>query len=166
MAGSSGRGSWNRKFGSETRISATMADEKDLKCDTTCCTQELVLVYEGEEFRKYLDYHVANYKLHRKEVSITLQGVHSPTSSILNSAFEQDIRSTGDSLFERLTSFPYSWDGAVFPGHMIGALQESNRLWDWNDYLQKQRNNEDDSNEDININTMTKLEPIWRPACT
>lgn len=147
--GSSGRESSNRKFGIETRISWTMADENDLKCDNTCCTQNLVLVYEGEEFREYLEHHVANYQLDRKDVSITLQGVHSPTSSILNNVFEQDIRSTGDALFERINSFPYTWDGAVFPGHMMGALQESNRLWDWNDYLRKQRNKEDGTNIDM-----------------
>ena len=59
-----------------------MEDENELKCDNTCCYRDLVLLYEGEEFRSYLEHHVVNYQqLHGKHVKITLEGVNSPLSS-------------------------------------------------------------------------------------
>ena len=124
-----------------------MESEKGLKCDNTCCIRDLVLLYEGEEFREYLDHHVANYKLLRKEVSITLQGVHSPSPSSPYSAFEHDNITKGDAFLEHINKFDGTWDGAVFPAHITGALEESNQLWDWNEYLSKQRNNEHNINE-------------------
>ena len=138
-----------------------MEDENELKCDNTCCYRDLVLLYEGEEFRSYLEHHVVNYQqLHGKHVKITLEGVNSPlSSSPLNNDLGDETTSQGDALIDRINSFPDTWDGAVFPGHMMGALQESNRLWDWNDYLQKQRKNQDGSNIDME---WTDIHPFFR----
>ena len=138
-----------------------------MECDTGCCVRNIVLLFEGEEFRKYLEHHVANYKLHKREVSITLQEVNlSSSSSSLSNGFEHNNTSIGKNLLEHInnitdtgsSSLP-SWDGVVFPAHMTGALQESNRLWDWNDYLVQQQNSEHDSKDNIE---WMDIQPFYR----
>lgn len=111
---------------------------------------------------------MANYKLHKRDVSITLQEVHSSSSSLSN-VFEYNNTSKGNSLLEHVngvtdtgSSLLPSWDGVVFPAHMTGALQESNRLWDWNDYLLQQQNSEHDKHDSkVNIEWMD-IQPFFR----
>ena len=97
-----------------------------------------------------------NYKLRRKEISIELQNVQSstsllsPTNDVFNPpVFEHDNITKGETLIEYINKYGGAWDGAVFPSHMTGALEESDQLWDWNDYLEMQRNNEYDSKAKI-----------------
>ena len=121
-------------------------------CDTNCCVRSIVLLYEGEEFRDYLEHHVSNYQLYKPDVSITLQEL--PSSSVNSGG----SISEGEYLIEQINdiSSSSSWDGMIFPAQMTGALQESNRLWDWNEYLLQQRrsennNNNEDDDDNINI---------------
>ena len=134
-----------------------MESEQESTCDNTCCVRNIVLLYEGEEFGAYLRHHAKNYKLKRKEISIELQNVN-PSSSFLPASsnsvfsppvFEHDNITKGETLVDYINEFGGAWDGAVFPSHLTGALEESDQLWDWNDYLEKQRNDEYDSKAEI-----------------
>jgi len=129
-----------------SNIHGKMDGENESKCDATCCVRDLVLLYEGEEFRKYLEYHVANYRQLRRDISITLREIH-PSSPSAPNVFEHSINSNGLSLLDYINgidntgsySLPY-WDGVVFPAHLVGALKESSRLLDLSDYLLQHQN--------------------------
>jgi len=146
-----------------------MEKDKHFGCDTNCCVQNLVLLYEGDEFRNYLEHHVANYKFHKRDVSITLQEIHSSTSSSSN-VFDHRSLSKGANLLEHVngiadatgSSTLPSWDGVVFPAHMTGALQESNRLWDWNEYLLQQQNSDNFEHDNTGKIEWMDIQPFFR----
>ena len=156
------------KVRGERNIFLKMEDgEKTLKCDTNCCVQNLVLLYEGEESRKYLEYHVANYQVHRRDVSISLKEV--PFASSSRNSYDHSIGSIGEGLLDRIngitdtgSSASSAWDGVVFPAQITGALHEYNRLWDWNEYLLEQQNEENSSKDrKYNVEWMD-IQPFFR----
>ncbi|VEU41346.1 unnamed protein product [Pseudo-nitzschia multistriata] len=136
-------------------------------CDPSCCVRELVVLYEGEEFREYLEYHVGNYQRIHRDISITLQDtsdIQSSPSGIDDFRTYNDLLSEGESLLGYINNMTDAgqWDGVVFPGHMVGALKESHRLWSWNEYLLRER----DANEAIDNNPTdiqwADIQPFYR----
>lgn len=86
------------------------------------------------EFEPYLRYHIAEYQQLRPSVSIQLEVVNNGYFST------NDVKQNDDpfrALQKRLLSGEDTntepWDGAMFPTHLSGSLQDD--LWELDDYL-------------------------------
>jgi ABC-type glycerol-3-phosphate transport system substrate-binding protein len=123
-------------------------ESSSASCSCATCPQNITILFEGGEFRRYLEYHVANYRILRPNINIQLDEM---TSSSSTPAASAEI-STSESLVAQLnlnesafdknmtSSSSTSWDGIIFPAHWTGALIESNRLWDMTGYVEEQLN--------------------------
>jgi ABC-type glycerol-3-phosphate transport system substrate-binding protein len=129
-------------------------------CNDNCihCPQNITILFEGDEFRRYLENHITNYKILRPNIHIQLQEVvvSSPSTSTSNTSSlygGSELSNAGESLISYVLNGrngnhdnnnhgndKATWDGILFPAHWIGELVESNILWDLSDYVQEQLN--------------------------
>ena len=138
----------------DTSSSSISCDYSD--CNVRNRNKNLVLIYEGEEFKNYLEYHVSNYQIQNPNISIILQEINASNNNNNNN----NNNNEGEYLIEQIDNIQSqsSWDGIIFPAHLTGALIDSNRLWDWTNYLrqnqerqqQMQLNNNNNNNNDNN----------------
>jgi ABC-type glycerol-3-phosphate transport system substrate-binding protein len=100
-------------------------------CTSAACPLEISILYQGDEFRNYLEYHAINYQAIRPHITVQLieiPGVsttHSAELSVASATFLQDQTA-------------YSWDGSIFPAHLMGSLAESQSLADLTGYIRQQ----------------------------
>jgi multiple sugar transport system substrate-binding protein len=109
----------------------TTSSCSDCSTSTTqqLCPQEISILCQGEEFRRYLEYHAINYQ--GVHPHITIQLVEIPSSS------SSDVLTASSATFWHDQS-AYAWDGTVFPAHLVGAMAESQRLADLTLYVRHQ----------------------------
>ena len=101
-----------------------MADESSSTANTTStcpcetCPQEVTIVYLGE-FQEFLEHHAINYLKLKPHITVRLKQVSGGI----------------DALQEHLEEI--DWDGSLFPAQTLGAMVESDALWDMSDYVRK-----------------------------
>lgn len=110
------------------------------RCDNINCDcdggdqNQIVLIYKGEQFRNYLEYHAAKYNILKPNVSIVLRDADPSTFQ-----FSDLIAGTER---EASSSSSPQWDGVLLPDHLIGSLSSS-LIWDWTEYLKQQQRYKD-----------------------
>ncbi|KAL3923797.1 MAG: hypothetical protein SGILL_001437 [Bacillariaceae sp.] len=104
---------------------------------STTCAQEITILYQGEEFRTYLEYHATNYQAEHPNVIVQLLEVFSETST--KTDFISELSPSIKELINGQEA--YQWDGGIFPGQLMGALAESQRLVDLTEYVLQDSHN-------------------------
>ena len=118
--------------------------------------QEITILYQGDEFRNYLEYHAINYEIQNPSVNIELMELPSTMSSSgsgsSSSSFTTEIITTPSSSTPSDETIMLSemktlqWDGSIFPSHLIGGMMETNQLWDLTNYISSSTQQEDNNN--------------------
>eukprot|EP00980_Cylindrotheca_fusiformis_P031432 scaffold26366_cov117-Cylindrotheca_fusiformis.AAC.3 len=112
--------------------------EKDDDCHCDSCHRQLHIV-TLKEFQDYFDYYIAEYNNKsqnpNQKITIELEVLDATASSSTSS--NSPTKDAFQTLQQRLL-YPQeeeqsNWDGAMFPAHMMGTLE--NRLLDLDDYL-------------------------------
>ncbi|KAL3938784.1 MAG: hypothetical protein SGBAC_006370 [Bacillariaceae sp.] len=97
-------------------------------CDCSNCTASadtktvILLIVTPPEFVNYLQYHISGFQQLNPKVLVQLE--------VVNRGDDQEDQFRA--LQQRLLSGD-TWDGAMFPSHLVGSLDEE--LWELDDYL-------------------------------
>lgn len=107
--------------------STAQAENVDTWCDCSDkvqqCPMSISMMYPGgdDQIRNYLEFHAANYRLLNPHATVHLQEMDAGANDT-DDAWKEQPR-TG-------------WDAVIVPANRLGALAESETLWDLTEYVQ------------------------------
>jgi ABC-type glycerol-3-phosphate transport system substrate-binding protein len=128
----------------ETPSEAPSATSRD-SCNCTSCHQQIRIV-ASSEFQAYFDFHIAEYQSRNPNISIELEVLEVLESrnqkDELFQALQQRLLSDSEDDDENdIPANDKKWDGAMFPAHMMGTLEDV--LWDLDEYLASSSQNQE-----------------------
>lgn len=128
----------------ETPSEAPSPTSRD-SCYCKSCRQQIRIV-ASSEFQAYFDFHIAEYQSRNPNISIELEVLEVLESrnqkDELFQALQQRLLSDSEDDDENdVPTNDQKWDGAMFPAHMMGTLEDV--LWDLDEYLASSSQNQE-----------------------